>query len=166
MDEKRFRDKKFIQSEIDAVLAVADEREKALFRFLLDTGLKVNRLELLESKKIRDVSDTSIELNQQDKVTEIEISESTAEKIREYISANDFSENEAIFGDGREIRNTIKDLLSLAHVKIGEDLITEASPKWFRYNKVFEMIEAGKTRREIKQKMGVRETDQLELFRD
>lgn len=146
---ERIDNKRFSNREVSAILSVADRYEELIVRILIDTGL--------ETGKLAEITPEDLNYNSGDKnladikkhEREFDLSEETINCIRHYIEYKNISQNESILGDKRDIRNTIKDLLTFSHVKIGENFLSGASPRWFRYNKAMKLKEEGLSRKEV-----------------
>lgn len=182
--KKKLEEKILEKEELDAVYAVASVKEDLIIRMMLDMGTRPGELGALTPEDINfDISQGEIEAtvkihktySQQEGVLDspktedsnrtVNLRSNTVEKLQAYIEDQGVDRDELIFDGYSEVYESIKDVFTFAHVKIGSNGITDFSPHSLRHNTATRLIvEDGYPKEEVQRYLGHSSVNVTEIY--
>lgn len=173
MRAKEIEDKILSDREWNAAQAVANPFEYLMIHCLMDTGCRPGELAALTPQdinydvdkenvgatiKIEKTYSSDIGVQDHPKTDEsirtVNFRPNTAQMMQAWVDGQDIAEDALIFDSYRTVYDTFKDLFTFAHVKIGEDGITNLGPHSIRHNTCTRLRQRGVEKETVQQYMG------------
>lgn len=159
-NKQRLKEKILSEEEKQAVFSVATFEEKLILKMMLDMGTRPGELAALTPNDINwdyqsgEIGAT-VHINKtysqgegvldspktEDSIRTVNLRQDTVEMLKEFIEEQEISDDELLFNSYRYVFNTVKDVFTFAHVKIGDDSITNYSPHNLRHQTITRLID-------------------------
>lgn len=171
--KKLLEEKILSDRELAAIQAAANDYESLVIRSMLDTGCRPGELAALipsdfnfdvpkkgigATVKIEKTYSQGVGVQDhpktEDSIRTVNLRSRTANQLKQFIEENDIGEEDLIFEDYRTVYDSIKDVVTFAQVKIGEDGVTKFSPHSLRHNTATRLIREGYSKEKVQQYMG------------
>lgn len=168
--------------ELEAAKEAGSEKASLLIDLMLDTAARPGEIVAMTPEDI-DFEKGSFHINstwsdakgevqeypKHESYRRVKISDSTLEKLEEYIEEKEVGESEQVFPSYRgHVYNPIKEAFTHAQVRV-EDGSTAATPHWLRHNACTRLIQNGNRKEKVQEYMGhssIKITEVYEHFDD
>jgi integrase len=182
LDKKELENKLLSDEEIEAAKEAGGEKVGIVIDFMLDTAARPGEVVAMTPEDV-DFENGSFNINatwsdakgemqmnpKHDSNRTVKVSDSTLNRLEQYIEDNNIPEDEYVFGSYRsDVYRPIKDAFTHAQVRV-EKGSTNVTPHWLRHNACTRLIQNGNSKEKVQEYMGhssIQITEVYEHFDD